>query len=1301
MLILVLTIKGQEEIKFNTPELSALAKYIESPVNYSNGLVDISIPLYEINVENITIPIVLKYHHGGLKASEESHWLGQGWTLQAEPSIGVSVNGYYNSMYHRDLDDPSFNTERAQSDYAYKMSNSTFFDEAPDQYIYSLLNKSGSFYFKYDGVENNTKKFKAVTSPYEPIKIRKLSEHIFEITDDNGVIYKFYSENAREIIEGINEVSTTLWKCTSIITPTNNNITFTYQEHTFETYRPTDMVILDDYSGTTLHQTSERHALPFFIKSGIRVSSIGKNHNGIWSNPMSFIEKEWAYTSKDPYSKGPNSYPSKQDPRTISRTPKIKKIEFKTGVVEFYEGAKGDKNYLNAIEIKNKSGQLIRRIQFNNSFIKRNDKNVYLPMLNSIDIQDNMRATVERYSMEYNGDPIIADRYTFVNFWGYKAYQSPCISDYCTLFPKTDLPVYLTYSSQNGIVTGETILSVGSSEFNSKVVATQGMLKSITNPAGCKTEYTYEPGYYREFVPKGTLYPNNTFNIRKGQYGVLRIKEIMYKDPLNGIRIIRNFKYGMEKSKEEFYDGYWSDGDIYTGMGIVKRQIYPEDHMTTIIKNDETVAWYEVNGIRRRTLRSSLIGDRTYSGSPIVYNQVTEFVEKIENGIITDNGKTVYHYNFLPGSQNSYFNNYMNQTYGVYMDPKIDWRYGQLVSKEYLKRENNEEYKLISKTNYDYRQFDKDYIKIGVAARFVISRATPSNPNNLFYEDYSKTYYNVYTGAIRISSETDSLFADNGITVSKVEYKYDNPEHLYPTEIKTSNSNNKTKIVKKSYPLDASTQIDSEHLAAKAELVKRGIISPVLENKEITDVGNITTFNSYKIFPNLLPLFHKTIIKKDNLDQETRFTCTHYDNYGNPLFINKDNATNVVYLWSYNGQYPVAEIRNATYQEVSSALGGDAEITRIGNSISLSAADILKINNLRSNVSLKDAHITTYTYKQLVGALTITDPSGLTTYYEYDGFGRLQRIKDSSNNKLEEYAYYYRSNSDSQTSLLTPLVRFNTENQDNSFLRDAYIYRYWDNRSSSYNGYSNNIFSVNVTDGSGNYRYSWTLRNSNNQILASQLNSTSFSYNVNFETFGLGFYQLTCEVTDTATGLIGLARHNFKVYTEIGFSNIILLHDKNSSGGRFEIRGDILGKQDVMVRLRLKVYTNINVGFGIGGTYYTISSGEQIVELTIPFGGSYAALLFYYTGSPGKVADIELIDGGNPAVSYGNVTKLVADTFIETLSQQQIKTQSFQNVEEDTAEILQAEKSEIWKLRIMELEKLLKVKDSVEKGIFN
>jgi hypothetical protein len=31
-----------------SPEASALAKYINYPVNYSSGLIDISIPLYEI-----------------------------------------------------------------------------------------------------------------------------------------------------------------------------------------------------------------------------------------------------------------------------------------------------------------------------------------------------------------------------------------------------------------------------------------------------------------------------------------------------------------------------------------------------------------------------------------------------------------------------------------------------------------------------------------------------------------------------------------------------------------------------------------------------------------------------------------------------------------------------------------------------------------------------------------------------------------------------------------------------------------------------------------------------------------------------------------------------------------------------------------------------------------------------------------------------------------------------------------------------------------------------------------------------
>jgi hypothetical protein len=53
-----------------SPEASALAKYINYPVDYSSGLVNISIPLYEIKAGDITLPIGLSYHASGIKVNE-------------------------------------------------------------------------------------------------------------------------------------------------------------------------------------------------------------------------------------------------------------------------------------------------------------------------------------------------------------------------------------------------------------------------------------------------------------------------------------------------------------------------------------------------------------------------------------------------------------------------------------------------------------------------------------------------------------------------------------------------------------------------------------------------------------------------------------------------------------------------------------------------------------------------------------------------------------------------------------------------------------------------------------------------------------------------------------------------------------------------------------------------------------------------------------------------------------------------------------------------------------------------------
>lgn len=78
-----------------SPIASELTKYITYPVDLCNGLVKISIPLYEIvDRRHIGIPITLTTTHLDLKPNmRSSHWLGDGWSLTTGPSLSRTING--------------------------------------------------------------------------------------------------------------------------------------------------------------------------------------------------------------------------------------------------------------------------------------------------------------------------------------------------------------------------------------------------------------------------------------------------------------------------------------------------------------------------------------------------------------------------------------------------------------------------------------------------------------------------------------------------------------------------------------------------------------------------------------------------------------------------------------------------------------------------------------------------------------------------------------------------------------------------------------------------------------------------------------------------------------------------------------------------------------------------------------------------------------------------------------------------------------------------------------------------------
>ena len=119
--------------------------------------------------------------------------------------------------------------------------------------------------------------------------------------------------------------------------------------------------------------------------------------------------------------------------------------------------------------------------------------------------------------------------------------------------------------------------------------------------------------------------------------------------------------------------------------------------------------------------------------------------------------------------------------------------------------------------------------------------------------------------------------------------------------------------------------------------------------------------------------------------------------------VGKDDLQ-TVYLWGYKGNCLIAEIKNASYDEVRLSLSADL-LNRLQTDLYPSSSDLEQINNLRNK--LPKAMVTTFEHKPLIGPVLRIEPNGTKTYYEYDSFGRLLQTKDNQNNVIDSYIYHY------------------------------------------------------------------------------------------------------------------------------------------------------------------------------------------------------------------------------------------------------------------------------------------------------
>ena len=218
-------------------------------------------------------------------------------------------------------------------------------------------------------------------------------------------------------------------------------------------------------------------------------------------------------------------------------------------------------------------------------------------------------------------------------------------------------------------------------------------------------------------------------------------------------------------------------------------------------------------------------------------------------------------------------------------------------------------------------------------------------------------------------------------------------------------------------------KIESEKTYLPGEIIRREYAYTTLPNNQISSLLNVKTFNNQTFtgfegvdygttgnFSSRPKAGRKSKFDETGNSAEVVTEIYEYDTFGNPIRMSTGPAMAgyQTIIWGYNNTLPIAIIEGgSTFDNFLN----DPDIAQI----IASAKQESNVNGpnllgayyaLRS--SLPDKMVTTYIYKPLVGVLQATDPKGTHTYYEYDVFNRLIKVKDHEGKIISENKYHYK-----------------------------------------------------------------------------------------------------------------------------------------------------------------------------------------------------------------------------------------------------------------------------------------------------